>query len=256
MLPDIYIRKTLRYNILEFLYEQRVKEVGLETPIRIRVRDMWFLLEYATGGTDSEKIKALANELLSLNSERFDGKPLIEILDTTILSYLSKAFKNDLFLNVVCSSENIKGYISKLKEQTKIAKRILEIVELEPLIGGGVKIVLGDKYMRVTKSKGDTFDLRVNIVKLMYGETVSFNGGKISLGKRYKRKDSIIWSDLLYPLGVIQDVDIGDMNDKDKAKYIRSVKNEITQLNKRSKEKFDRVLFESNDTDTGLKWSL
>jgi hypothetical protein len=170
---ELYPTKELRYKICEFLLNRRIIEVGIGTPLRIKVRDMEFLLEYTNTADRDERVNALADELISLNSEGFNDsvkRPVIQILDMSILNNLQNAFTRDLILTIRCASKNLEDYITELEQRTiAVVRRESNSVEFEELPNGGVKISLTNKEMKVGKTK-NSFDLRINVVKIVYDE--------------------------------------------------------------------------------------
>lgn len=251
----LYPTKTLRYQICNFLLERRRREPTLGTPLAIKLQEMGPLLEYAAGEDDIERIEALGNELVLLNKERLGDmleKTIIDILPPPISS--SKdfvvAFKDNKTIEVRCLSKNIEEYIAELKNRTQAAIRNLGLAEITPLPSGGVEIILGDRKMRIGKSKGNNFNLSSNIVKLMYSGSVTVLGATFSLQDNYERKEFILFTDLL---GVISNIE-DDIDEDNQLKILKSIKDAVSNLNERSNEELGRPLF--GIENEGLYWAL
>ncbi|MCX6705439.1 MAG: hypothetical protein NT162_03860 [Candidatus Woesebacteria bacterium] len=250
----LYPRKSLRHQICEFFREIRINETGIGTPFEIKLGDMSSLLQYAQG---DDRLEALRLELYDLDRERFGtsmDRPVISIINLPSSENFATAFQNNNSLEVRCASENIEDYIQKLEERTQAARSHFGLVELNPLSSGGVRIVLGDKTMKVTKSRINGIDLRINIVRLMYGESVALLDRDISMNEYeidgpYERGNFVNYEDLLSALRIIE-------GNEESLSIITlgSIEDAIIGLNDRSMEKFGRSLFVTNDG--GLKWGL
>ena len=253
MSPEIqplYPTKSLRYEICKFIFNRRLDEPSLGGPLLIKFQEMRGLLDYAVGHNKSEKMEAFAEELLSLNEEVFGDsmkRPVIKILDLKVLNKLPIAFENNLVLRVQCLSKNIGDYISELETRPQAARRYYGLVELESLPNSGVKVVLGDKEMQVTKSKINNVNLYISLVKLMYGKP-----GEDVLLNDYKRTDHVSFSNLVDAILEIGGID--EDNQENRLKIEKSIKDAVIYLNKKSKKKFGSFLFE--EKDDGLIWIL
>ena len=242
-----YLNKTLRYKICDFFYNKRIKHLGIGGSFVFRLQEMTSILEYATGG---DRTKGLGEELHSLQKERFgdlDDKPVINISNLPPIENFNNAFEMNQPLLVTCSSKNLEDYVKVLKDRTQAAMRHLGLVELVPLPSGGVKIVLGDKEMKINKSKRDNLNLCIAIVKLMYGESVKVYDDNISL-VNYERKDFVEYFHLTGSIGEI----LGEEIDEDTMR--KSIYDAIRHLNKRSMKIFESPLFEIKNE--GLNWVL
>lgn len=258
-LETLYPEKTLRYQVLELFLNKRRQTVGLAGTIRIPLQELRCVLEYAK--TDNEdnrdlnilRIESLADELISLNEEKFGDllkkRPLINVINKEILNNLPLHFERGNVLVIECTSKNIEDYILELKNRTRVAMRINGMSELIELSTGGVKIVLGDKEMKINKTKGSNINLRVCIVKLMYGQSITIPGRIISIND-YERGNSICYNDLLESLREIEATE-----DEALSKItFDSIYDAIRGLNERSMEIFEHSLFEIDNE--GLKWIL
>lgn len=249
---EIYPTKTLRYKICEFFLNKRIDSPGLGVPLNINLVDMRYLLDYATGSND-EKIIKLWIELNELNKEAFGADMERNVIDIFHFPDNNEEFitifKNGSILQVRCLSKNIEDYMTELKERTQAARRHYGLVELIPL-SGGVKIVLGDKEMSIGKSKNNDIDLHINIVKLLYGDSVNLPDGDITLEEDYKRGDLVVLDDLVNILQMIEGTD-GDNNPTSDNKAVYDA---VRNLNTRSVTFFGRPLF---NLDRGIvNWIL
>jgi hypothetical protein len=258
-MPDeiLYPNKTLRYQICNFIKNRRIAETGLGTSLRIPVREMGDLLQYANvdsleGDMTTNRIELLQEELFYLDDELFGtsmDRRVINIVNKSEMINLVRAFENSLVLIVRCLSENIADYISELEARTLVARRYYGLVELKRTTSGGVIVVLGDKSMKVGRSKRNNNDLRINIVRLMCGGTNAFSNGDFSL-ENYERGFCINLVDLLDSLRGIEGVDVADAS----GITLDSIDDAVTGLNARSEEHFERPMFEL--IDGGIKWVL
>lgn len=247
----LYPEKTLKYQICNFFLEKRRREPGIGNPLDIKLHEMIPLLEYASG--KDNPIKTLGNELSVLDHERINSheeKTVIDILQAPQSEDFFTAFKNNETIKIRCFSENLDEYIKKLKTLTRVAIRHYGLAELKPLPSGGVKIILGDKEMKVGKSKKNNFNLSANIVKLMYSGSVTILGDVFSLGDGYERKEFIHFIDLLDPISKIVD----DINEDNQSVVLKSITDAVSDLNDRSVEELGYPLFEIQNE--GLNWNL
>jgi hypothetical protein len=124
----------------------------------------------------------------------------------------------------------------------------LSTADIELLPNGEGKVILGDKEMTITKTKGSGINLRINIVVLMCGKGIILNGSTISLDD-YEKGNHVEFYDLLKCLKKIE----GEYESESKINK-KSIKDAVRGLNKRSKIELDNSLFEiKND---GLIWIL
>jgi len=251
MPPEIqlYPTKTLRYQICDFLLKKKRGEPTLGTPLNIKLQEMEPILQYAVG----DRIKALEHELSILDKERFGGaeeKTVIDIIQAPQSEDFAVAYKNNETIKIRCYSKNIEEYILELKTRTRVAIRNYGLAELIHLPSGGARIVLGDKEMEIGKSKKDgDMDLSVNIIKLMYGESISILRNNLSLGIGYTRGDLVFYEDLLKIFHKLDDF-TADNEDK----KIRSFKDVAFNLNERAVEEFGKPILDKNTE--GLRWIL
>lgn len=249
----LYPEKTLKYRICDFFLKKRRKEPGLGTPLSVKLQEMKSLLEYAIGDSEDKRIKALEHELSLLDKERLDGpeeKTVIDILQPPQSKDFITAFKNNETIQVRCFSKNIEEYVLELKTRTRVAIRNYGLAELIHLPSGGVKIILGDKEMKVGKSRNNNFNISVNIIKLMFNGSVTILGDVFSLEDNYKRKDFILFVDLLYVISEIED----DVDRDNQDKIFKSITDAVSNLNEKSMEELGHPLFEIQNE--GLNWNL
>lgn len=251
----LYPTKSLRFQICDFFCKLRRNKAGISTPLRVNLHDMEELLQYHVidDGND-DKIIALGRELVSLNNERFGDamdRPVISITNLPSPEDFLRAYSRDEVLDVRCSTENIEAYMSKLKERTRVAEQIRQYgdgVRLDRLSNGRVAIVLGDKKMKVNKTKKHKIDVLVIIVQLMYGESVDPPGVSID---SYERGYNVSYDDLLRYLHRIE----GNEDENDQSNIDSdTVKDAVSYLDKRSMKIFSCSLFRTNNDS--LSWVL
>ena len=73
-LSAMYPRKTLRYEICQFLRAKKREDDTIGRPLVIRLSEMEELLQYAVSSKRDNRIDDLAIELNKLNDERFGDK--------------------------------------------------------------------------------------------------------------------------------------------------------------------------------------
>jgi hypothetical protein len=250
MPPEIqlYPTKTLRYQLCNFLLKKKREEPTLGTPLNIKLREMEPLLQYAVG----DRIKALEHELSILDKERFEGpeeKTVIDIIQAPQSEDFTVAYNNNETIKIRCFTKNIEEYILELKTRTRVAIRNFRLAELVHLHSGGVKIVLGDQEMDIGKTRDGDMDISVNIIKLMYGESISILRRNLSLGLDYTRGDLVFYEDLLE---IFHKLD--DFTADNESKKIKAFKDVAINLNERAMPKFGKPILEKNTE--GLKWIL
>jgi len=249
----LYPTKSLRYQICEFFIDRRRREAGLGGPIRIKLKDLGReVYEYANSDNEDERIKAIGDQLYLLNKEWFGDsleREVINILNLPAPADFLTAFRENKEIEVRCLSKNLEDYVSELKTRTRVAIREKGLVELEQL-PSRINIILGDKEMYVGKSKKNNFNLSINIVQLMYSGSVNILGDVFSLSDNYERKDFVLYLDLLRVISHIED----DVNENNQEKILKSIKDAVRDLNKRSMEIFEHPIFE--EINEGLSWIL
>jgi len=251
----MYPRKTLRYEICQFLLAKKREDDTIGRPLVIRLSEMEELLQYAVSSKRDNRIDDLAIELNKLNDERFGDKgrrvPL-EIENMEIFKDFASNFEANEYLMVQCSSKDLEDYIETLKEATSKAERAANILKIEDIQNGGVRIISGNKSMSIRGGRG--LHLQANIVKLMVGGHIDlphrpkdarFISISLYHGSNYDTGDYISFSEMSDILREIE-------NDGERPDIsVRSVRDAVNNINMESikDEKLGKEIFEINSTD-------
>ncbi|ETB64126.1 TPA: hypothetical protein DIC38_00590 [Candidatus Nomurabacteria bacterium] len=234
-MSELYPEKSLRYKILEFFLNKRLRKSGIGGIIKVPLKELEPLLEYSHSGN---RVESLINELNELDEESFgnfpeEKRPVLNIVNKEILNNANTIFNSNDILKVEYTSENISDYLNKLKERTKAAKELLGFSELQELTNDRIAICLGNKKIILNKTRGGgIFNLAINITRLMYGQTVK---GKAL--EDYEPHYSISFNELRECLDYIFDTELTD----------KQIKDAIFGINKKSIEEFDKNIFEIDD---------
>lgn len=246
---DKYLSKELTFSICKFILERRIDEDGIGNPIEIKIEDMEPLLFCAHGNNMQEDIDELGKRLLFLNSETFGesmNRSVIKITDTSLLNKLSEHFGKGRSIKIVCSSENIEDYIDTLKRRTDALLRNLGMGRIDILPNGAIMLKIGDKEMKVTRSKNNDKNVSIYVTRLMFGEVIESNYGNVSI-EDYKRGDHIFSDELIKCLKKIWGESVDEITTQDR-KLLNGV---VSELNQRASKELGFSMYEINDQ--GLK---
>lgn len=256
-------RKTLIYQLCDFLLDLRKDTDGLRTSLKISLPEMSELFRYIDQEEDDEeKINTLGLKILLLCRDTVivDGyeHPVIRVLNPEILESFPQNFNDGGVIEISCSSEGLEIYKEKLKEGTEKLFRANEGVRIERTASGGVKIFLGEKSMEIKPGRNGV-NVRSALVQLMFGESVGIGNDAISVSsyakyEDYEKGDVVECDDLQNMMLRISGLD-EHPRDSPKIK-VRAISDAARDLNEIVSTELGKPIFEYNPSDGTLEWVL